>query len=845
MGKTLIRPDGSTIRVDNEVDAQKLMTLGYREESPGLELERGMEMGQEEHYTTIGQKLLTAGEGALSGLTLGGSDLLLDGEDTQERAKRNPGVRLASELAGSLAPSVIPGLGLTPAGLLTKGAERAAALGRGSATIRAGIRGVVEGAGIGANQAITDSQMAGDPLTAETILAGVGWGALYGGGISALGSKVATKFEERAAKAAAEKEAALTAPTQKEIHTSSELDQANRRLAEQRGAIDAMKGEHEALTAVEDTHYGPFQNTVADATEQLNRAKKTVVEADVEGLVKQAEESVRKPKMEFRPLNADFTAFESSLIDSGNIKLVRQEMRSTRKALGKVISAAERGDYRLVQEGLEEFSDRLTGVTDSLGGPGGAAKMIKGADAAATVLEKYHEELAKIGDPIREAAAKTAKEAAEEVAKITSVQAELSKFPRKADEFANMTGKRVEKLGAAMDQLTSLKSAELAGVQESVKTALDSLKAGLGVELEGTPGQQVRGIWELLKDARSKRAQDFAKATNRGDKLWERTQRAEDRVTVTKASRVAETEAERTGRAPWVPRYLVGSWAASKAGGGMKSAAAYATGSWLVGALMGMKGAVMGTISEKANKWLPRAGKAAQKYGPRVEPLATRIDGMADDHAKNRQELMKRRAQEITQAAPAVRDTLYRAVQPLGISNPALAAQMHAHAVERFQFLLSKMPKDPGLAYSNLRSLWKPDNIAVEKFSRYYEVFQNPVAVAVRAIETGRITLEAAEGLKNMNPEIFNYLRSAMLSRIADPEVSSKMTYSDQVHMGMLLDLPLHSTMDPRFIAPQQQMYTERNQPLEMNPRITPGGGGGRPAGPGPSATSAQRTTEH
>jgi hypothetical protein len=96
-----------------------------------------------------------------------------------------------------------------------------------------------------------------------------------------------------------------------------------------------------------------------------------------------------------------------------------------------------------------------------------------------------------------------------------------------------------------------------------------------------------------------------------------------------------------------------------------------------------------------------------------------------------------------------------------------------------------------------------------------------------------------------MNPELFTYLRSNMLMRLSDPKVREKITYPDQVHLSILLDIPFHSTMDPRFISAQQQMYTERNQPLEMNPRVQPGGGAGRPSGPGPSATAAQRTTEH
>jgi hypothetical protein len=98
---------------------------------------------------------------------------------------------------------------------------------------------------------------------------------------------------------------------------------------------------------------------------------------------------------------------------------------------------------------------------------------------------------------------------------------------------------------------------------------------------------------------------------------------------------------------------------------------------------------------------------------------------------------METRKRELAEAAPIIRDTMYRAVQPLSIEHPDLAASLHQLGVKRFQFLMSKLPKDPGLAFSNLKSLWKPDKVEVEKFSRYYEAYHDPVGVLTRALDTG------------------------------------------------------------------------------------------------------------
>jgi hypothetical protein len=207
---------------------------------------------------------------------------------------------------------------------------------------------------------------------------------------------------------------------------------------------------------------------------------------------------------------------------------------------------------------------------------------------------------------------------------------------------------------------------------------------------------------------------------------------------------------------------------------------------------------------------------------------------------------MKARSQEIREAAGSVRDILYKNVQGLSEAHPELASAMHAHGVKRFEFILNKLPRDPGMAFNRLQSLWKPDNIQTEKFSRYYEVFQNPVAVVREILKTGRVLPEWAEGLREMDPALFTHLRVEMLNKLSDPKVMAKLDYPQQVSLGVLLDLPLHSTMKPRFVATQQQMFMERNTPIPMPPQ--PGtSNGGRPSGAANSkgATSSQKITEH
>src|SRR5882672_1666702 len=98
---TMVRPDGTTIEVPEET-AGHLETLGYRQQTTEQELGQQLEVGSQKYYTTPGQELKTGLEGALGGATLGLSDLLIGSDESQQRARYNPGIRMGTELLGGL-----------------------------------------------------------------------------------------------------------------------------------------------------------------------------------------------------------------------------------------------------------------------------------------------------------------------------------------------------------------------------------------------------------------------------------------------------------------------------------------------------------------------------------------------------------------------------------------------------------------------------------------------------------------------------------------------------------------------------------------------------------------------
>lgn len=211
----LVNPAGDIEPVPSGADIQGLISSGYRIPSK-IEFQKHI---MEQKY---GEDPLlypkTAAEGALRGLTVGGSDVALakagitSPEAIEARKQLSPGVSTASELAGAVAPAFVgeeAGLAgnllkYSPAGLIGKAG--AAVSGAAAPAVRAGVEGLigessplasriltqagasglgsaVEGALYSGGSSISEDLL-GDPShIGEHLASALGMGALIGGGI--------------------------------------------------------------------------------------------------------------------------------------------------------------------------------------------------------------------------------------------------------------------------------------------------------------------------------------------------------------------------------------------------------------------------------------------------------------------------------------------------------------------------------------------------------------------------------------------------------------------------------------------------------------------------------------
>ncbi len=188
---TLVGPSGDTVQVPID-QAGTLLNNGYSPETGAQSAGRAYNAAREDVYGGAGGKVVTFGANALSGLTLGASDVAFDalggGDDLQALREVNPGTAAAGQIAGAIGGAfAAPGslLARTPAGLVAKAGMKIAGAGEGAGLVaRAGYAaagGAFEGAAQNAGAYISDVALGDRELSADGFMGAMGQGALWGG----------------------------------------------------------------------------------------------------------------------------------------------------------------------------------------------------------------------------------------------------------------------------------------------------------------------------------------------------------------------------------------------------------------------------------------------------------------------------------------------------------------------------------------------------------------------------------------------------------------------------------------------------------------------------------------
>lgn len=867
----LVRPDGSLISA-TPAEAENLKLLGYKEESVSEANARAIEAANEEYYSSTNQQIQTAIEAGGRGLTLGATDYLFGDEESAARRQYNPGLSTGFEIAGALAPLVLSGgtaapaeagtlasvARLAPTSLISRGARAAVGAGEGTGALRSVMAGALEGGIMGGAAEVNRAYLDGDPITAESVLHGIGWGAVYGGGFTALGegligagNRLTGRLERKAAGdlgAAAEDawRAESAAANYKVDLFRSGLDTDAVRAANARGAKaaasrrEAWEREVEAVmeeNAAKEASHARATSFIEELNAKRASAKKAAEEA--------ATESARLADP-IAPTRDAYSAFHREVQNSTKalestqaaadraIKGVFEELKRVPEE--ELIKGTTRRDIGLIKRGYTNVQRAM----DS----GNPTQIQNAINSFADRLDNFNEYLGVHYKPIQ---------ALEELAQTRAVTKQLAGFPSTADEFIAMSPKQADRLFAALEGARSLRAYPELG--KAVEDAAGAFGASAGLVTKGT--SDLRKTWEALRGVSKAEAKPISFGNlepikgggkPRLESLPEEpagyTPKREPRVRQgyrEPSPKTAAPEPE-PKTSPFGAFGDAGYWAV-RAAGGPQTAAAWAAAKTVMAKL---RGQTVARLESAAAKYAPKAGKTLRTVGPSIDPLKTRLDGTYEAADKPREQLAADRAREFMAAYPTINDTMYKAVEPLIAHEPALAPALHKAGVDAFNGILADLPRDPG-SVSALKSIWQPSTLQAETLARRLAVFHDPVGEAETMLETGSFDPIKVKTLKVVAPAVWQKLRIDVLGRLEDPAVLDKLSYQDQIGLGTMLDINMHSSMRPEQIATSQQIFLRRKEPL---PTPTPAGSqtqnpGGRPAANSPSATQGQKVTDH
>lgn len=781
-------------------EADKLKLLGYKEETPEEESGRLRDDAKSDYYSSTEQQIYTAAEGLGRGASLGLTDYVFGDDQTKARAKYNPGIATTTEILGAVGVEFVPGLNaIAPAAAVGRGAR---AVVKGGGMVRGAARGAMEGAIFGGAQAADHAFLSGDPVTAEAVAHGMKLGTLFGLGLGAVAGGLSSRGASNITKGIAqEAEGALAAKVAgqgddiavREAALNSEY--AAVRQAEARArAGNSFESVPGAFNKVAEHPYSAFKAETAAMTKQIRQATETV-EAVLSGNKRAMAEAGFTGAMDVKAM-----AQGKHVIDSA--------FRKFSKSLGK------------------------TGFTDE--------KLTK-------AFETYKAQVAQFSNKAGVGAGSSSHEALMNYAEMKIVSSQIAKMPHTAEGFARMSAERAEVLFAAMDKAKKLTN--FPNMSQTLDGAAAKLQESLGLEATGVTG--LRSTWKQAKQML--KAESTAKSYSNFKQLRADLDVRQADLAVEKAARgpVAKTE-------PAEPTFLrkAVAWGAGAAAYKGVAMTGHPLAALSVGArvrnkvmnwgaktpeLLAARQQTLGRIRQAVGGMQTRAGKVMAPMAKTGEVLALTLDGRADTSSTDPKELAYSRLQEMARLSTHVKDTAFRAIEPIAMEQPQLAPALHKYMVDSFQALRGMMPADPGVV-SGLKSIWRPSALQAAVMSKQISVWQDPVSSAEEMLATNIFDPIKVKAMKEIAPATYNFMRGELISRLDEPGFMDSMTYRDQVALGTLLDIPINSSMKPEYIAASQQLHTQRNQPLP-SPAIPGSTSGGRPASDTPGATAAQIST--
>lgn len=155
---------------------------------------------------------------------------------------------------------------------------------------------------------------------------------------------------------------------------------------------------------------------------------------------------------------------------------------------------------------------------------------------------------------------------------------------------------------------------------------------------------------------------------------------------------------------------------------------------------------------------------------------------------------------------------------PYAIIDPELGQLVQQDIQKRIQFLAQKLPQNPGNMRTFTGDRWVPNPLEMAKWARYAKAAIDPASV-VEQMSSGRLTPEAAEALKALDPNHFAEMQRRLLE---NPESIDKIEsdFGLRVNMGLLFDVSTDPTISilPQLQNNHRAMEAQQQEQMQSGP---------------------------
>ena len=216
---------------------------------------------------------------------------------------------------------------------------------------------------------------------------------------------------------------------------------------------------------------------------------------------------------------------------------------------------------------------------------------------------------------------------------------------------------------------------------------------------------------------------------------------------------------------------------------------------------------------DRSFKIVERGGQIGMKNAPKLAGvLAARLYDDGEPDAKKGApitDLAAVRARELAayvSAPGAIERDVRRELA--GVTDPDIIAAAEAHRRAAMQWLLQHAPKGP--EQGMMRTVkWAPSPAQSMSFARRWEAVNDPAAAYERlAHEQDMISLEAAEALRAVYPQMFAQAQQRVMENIARSD--APVPYRKRVQMTLLYQLPLDAALSPDNLKITQSVFERK-----------------------------------